>query len=407
MKNTIVILSLILIACFYHPFYRLLSGRTNEIEYWNSVWADKWFYLMGILSLSLTYRLKQKYHWSICVLVAYLLLSALWAFGYSGSYYFALRERLDDIKANSSYAFIAIALTVAFVSELKIKDLKVAEGVIGIIGFLNSAMIIAQRGFYYDKGLRGGFLGNPSMSGCFIAFALPFMRNRLQVVFGIIAILLTGTSQPVGVLAVVGAASLMWFPKRKRLMVNGIGLVIRPSYFKIISQVSFVLATACVFVYLTIPKITSKHGRSPFDDSGRFEMWKIAITPLFENGHYIVGQGTGSTAALVPRLHLIHESKRHGVGEHFKIDEWKWLHSDFIQLLFENGLVGLCLGILASVFALYFSYLKSQRLFAATSGLIATAIFNFPAHFPIHAFSGALILAMCFRLRNEYDDSFV
>lgn len=375
-----MLVAVLLISLFFPAPLQILTGINNEMNYWTWIWSDKWFYLLSLLSMVFAYRIGKKFHWSLGLFTGYLLVSGLWAGMYSRAYAFQTGASLFELQNAALMATIAIAITAATLYHFNKQSYLYAGVVFGYVALLNSLIIIAQKLQHVQA---GGLFGNPSISGCFLAIAYPVFRDSPIYVRAIViaAVLATGTSQPVGVLAVVIVASVIMYKRR-------------------IIPVIAAAVLAMAAVVATVPIVTTKTNRSPFDDSGRFAVWKIAMEPWYKQGHYIVGQGTGTASALVPRLQMQRHAANMKVGESFRIDEYHWMHSDWLQILFENGIIGFTLSLIAAFFALVKAR-KNRKLFASVCGYFAAMCFNYPVHMPIHAFFGAILIGFSFHKGSE------
>src|SRR3990167_7653314 len=75
---------------------------------------------------------------------------------------------------------------------------------------------------------------------------------------------------------------------------------------------------------------------------------------------------------------------------------WTWAHSDWIQVLYELGIIGLICYLAMFLFALRAAYINNQYVFQALVIYSITSLANFPAHFGGHAFIGVAIVALSF-----------
>jgi O-antigen ligase len=206
---------------------------------------------------------------------------------------------------------------------------------------------------------------------------------------------LKGTSQPVGGFCV---AIVAWQLRRQwisRRLGASSALRSQAHAWRPILRSSLLAAFLAILAACVIFTTSSKQNRSAFDGSGRFHTWALVMKPWWTGGglrSHLVGQGTGSTRTLL---------------EHFQTEElalksgdtamlWADLHNDYLQVLLENGFVGLALGLIFACFGLVFAFRKSEHLFSAFCTYLACSVFNPLAHWPIHAAAGVLIVAMVF-----------
>jgi hypothetical protein len=216
---------------------------------------------------------------------------------------------------------------------------------------------------YSTKGLSS----YPSHNGCMIALTLPIALWRLGktshakylqplvFVLAVVAVLMTKSSVPVGVLAVVGALTSIWL------------------YPPIVGIVGV--------AYLMQPK-------QMFTSSGRFEGWAVIWEWFISSGRIFFGQGTGASEIILGNSMLMGQTH----------PGMNWAHNDYLQVLFDHGAVGL--GMLLSVF-IFAAYASTSRrpLFCALMGYGGTMFFNFPLHTPLTAFVGASLVWLAFKGR--------
>lgn len=196
-----------------------------------------------------------------------------------------------------------------------------------------------------------GILLNGSMSGCFAAVCFPLFSRKEKwrrwfVAFSVFAV---ARSLPIAVFAVVIGSTFFIHKKFWRL-----GILI---------AISFV---AGMFL----------KGDRLFHSQGRTEVWSVSFDYFKEQVSIIHGAGFGS-------FYVIGQALTHGV--------YLWLHSDWMQVGFEMGFVGLVL-----VMALYCQALWKARfrpdLFSALMGYAAFGVANMPLRYPIAGILGAFLL---------------
>lgn len=204
-----------------------------------------------------------------------------------------------------------------------------------------------------------GFFANTSMGGCFLAAILPMFfdqdleANVLLVLFLSFVILSTGKNQPIALFFL----SITVFSIRK--------INFKAAFFAVIS---------CFFVGWGLI------GHKFFDPSGRVKVWIASMRFWKEHTNHFLGFGLGTYFYIGPKISLPL------MGQSFL-----WLHSDWLQVVFENGYIGGAL-----VFALFIEALwksrKNNWLFTSLSVYGSWGIANFPLHNPISGLLGAFLL---------------
>lgn len=217
-----------------------------------------------------------------------------------------------------------------------------------------------------------GILYEGSMSGCFAVALLPcfftgdepktpweHVKFGLSLGLAAAPALLTRQSLPLGCLlaffAICALRLLSW--KRATLFI-GASAALLAGFGLLASRDAF------------------------FSSSGRFTMWPIFMQWWAANVDPWLGSGSGSFAVIGPRL-----SRLAPVDMGYYV----FIHSDWLQVLFEQGLVGL--GILLSLYAWLLE--RSWRRFPCFLALALYGIFalaNMPLHYPLSALYGAFLL---------------
>ena len=376
-------------------FFAALYFHEN---YWRSVWWDKWFFVMGAFTLYVCLKSVEKFHWSLAAFTLIIMTSSLWVFGWRQSYPGADLATILAMGKVAAYTYAVLTLFLLAATHFGEEEYERLGDLFALLCMVNSALIVWQTMCGKEINYRGGVFGNPSISGCFIAMAYPYLcfqkrqrlpypnwaaytRRLLYLVIPVIAVFCTKASQPVGVMVIVVLAALWHYKVRMwRLVGRPIG--------------NGVWITALVLLFgFGLLWLSASPTDAPFNSTGRFEIWREAMGWWWANGKFWVGQGTGISQILLPSIQKEALDLNHLPST---MDWWLWFHSDWVQLLFENGAVGLLMGFLMYVYALKFSFRKSMWLFSAVAGCGATALFNFPVHFPFHALLMMATAAMVF-----------
>lgn len=241
-------------------------------------------------------------------------------------------------------------------------------------GFLFTGVVQCLATWYqYFLGVhesgRGGFLGNPSMSACFMAMVYPLVFSRkvsvdikavLTLLF-ISSILLTGSAMGVVGLLTVLVALVIWM-----LSIMG-NLYLLP-------LLVYLPATAFIS-YILIG-----NGFDFLND--RDVIWQWGMGWLYNFGNLFTGMGPSSSKLFLPYI----QNKNNGATQDWFIS----FHNDWLQIIFENGIFVFLLCIL-----LYFISLKKAldrpHLFTCLLVYGVIMIGNFPLHWPLTAFFGLVL----------------
>lgn len=223
-----------------------------------------------------------------------------------------------------------------------------------------------------------GLSGNPSMNGCLIAITMPFLVQRALrwhwlacyavVVLSAICCFVVDASIPVGALSITLASALFWmmYQDNQRLR----ALVVRALITSIV-----VFIPLAVIGYLINP--------SQFlSSTGRYWIWKEVLS-LSWNGTFWFGRGTGALSQYFEQLRVTNPLYKTII----------WAHNDFLQVLYDNGIVGLISLLIACAFTVRQAFQRwSAMVFMALMGYLATMFFNFPVHVPVHAMVGVMLV---------------
>lgn len=353
----------------------------------------KWSLLMGLAVLIMGYKIYKKYHWSLGICFAYFGCLAIYTFQWPYNNYFGYHNTIKIVINNSAaLAFISLICVYFIIEKLKLEDLVKMKPFFIIITLLNSAIVLTQ----YLKGnnwyLRGGLFDNVSINGCIIGACYPLLLESnfidrmllkkikftelkillrgIILLLPILAIMCAMSSVAVGVLAVgVAAYSYAW---------------IKNIVLKILVPISLFIGIM-LFGYASNPK-------EMFKDSKRFELFRIQYNNWNELGQHAFGYGTGSYLYFGVKTQVENKfmiSKRNG---RYEGSYNLWLHSDWIQLLLEGGIIGILL-ILNIAFFLVFKSWNNPAIFACLLAYMSSMLFHYPIHYPIHALFGSWLIA--------------
>jgi len=296
----------------------------------------------GALILVFLFTLLPKKNWVISLNLAWFFFSAWQIFGGQNT---PIENAPDQWVLAFDYA--AIYSLVCVIAAMSISKFNLRKIFI-YLGYLNAALLI-----FWDHGI---FL-NASMSGCFLAVSIPLLfNNLLSGSLMVVAIFMTRQSLPIATLFVALCAGFFAQKKWRELVIAS------------------VIAIPCGFLVA---------GRDLFDTNGRMTIWASSIQFLHESGKQIVGLGAGSFSLIGPKL-----SKN---PDHL----FTWMHSDILQIYFEQGIIGLILFFGLAAFSLIKSY-KNPPLFAAVVAYLFFMSANMPAHYVISGVYGFWMLRTIF-----------
>lgn len=340
--------------------------------FWNRYWYGPWAVLIAFAILSFAFYVGNRLHWTLVPFTLSTLLSSLWVYGWFGNDYTGWAVG-DQAALKSSSLYASLAFVLLLLACVRLKDYtEHLRKLLGVVCLLATIWTLCQ--FQSIPFKRVGFAGNASMNGCLIAVTLPFMLSALLKVrsanvivpiltcLAAIAVSMTSTSVPVGVLCVVL-------------------LTLYLSKFTIL-LVAFIAAIEC-----------SLQGSAAFfSPSDRFSMWRVFMEWWWYATDHLFGAGAGVSTVLLPSI-----QKARGMNGNF----FMWFHSDPLQVLFEQGAIGAVTLFVAFVGVAWKSR-RDRALLASVLGFAAASVFNYPTHLAPHALVGISLLAMAYK-RTEGD----
>jgi hypothetical protein len=365
-------------------------------DYWSAHWFNRWTLTLIVVSAAIGWRFA-RIHWCLVAPVSIGLLTALAPlvglpihFAWRGLNFspFVRPEDTEAVQQAYATAFALLAFA-AYAATAAFEELEGLADGIGLFCLVNSAFMVTQ--FWIGRGPlnRGAMIGNPSMAGCLVATTWPILvrsMSKLRLWFGfqaIVGLFVFGAvfcahaSQPVMVMCAV--------------YISKIFLTRRSAQNRMIN------ASLCMAAFLCIGMRIK--GVDFFENDGRFRTMYLPAFDHWFSGNgwvHLFGFGNGTEGYLLPRwINELPSHRTASPGTTF--DYFFWQHSDWLQQLIEQGVIGLIALVTMFVCALQQSAKKAPWLFCAVAGYGTMAVFNFPAHLPAHALVGVTLLAMTFR----------
>lgn len=165
----------------------------------------------------------------------------------------------------------------------------------------------------------GGIMNNPSVDATFIALTLPAIFYRLKDkplthlkwTFALLIVAATIISKSNTGLAIICFEGILYVTLRFKK--------------------SLYTALAIFASLPTILAIQILLGDKFAHSSGRYSIWKISIAQWVDLHRYIFGTGSGTFRVLGPQAQRLNL-----VGQ-----DWIWMHNEPLQVLFEQGIIGL------------------------------------------------------------------
>ena len=363
---------------FIAAFKYNLNGND---DWWWSAWALSC--LFGLIMLSI--ELFKRIHWSVVVLLFWSILSWIFIVPWYDNFYTNINPSLRSIIAYHSSHGTMCLMFLIFIFLFNYKRLNVFRNAFLTLCVANSIYVICQWINGNQFLFRGGFCGNASINGCLIAFTYPLVldfcfhqRTKLQehinilsksimIIAPIVAIFCTKTSVPAGTL-LVATSSFLFFRIRNIKLKIIIPVII----------ISLILLTG----YLIDPS-------NFFDDAARFKLYDIAIDSFFTYRNIWFGSGT----ATFPFFGIVNQQ-----NANVMVGSWAiWLHNDWIQIMYENGIIGLGLALSTFIFFIWYAIKKSKyTILSCGLAYAASMVFDYPMHYPLQAMFGIFLICEIF-----------
>lgn len=373
-------------------FWIVALPAIGLFQYKGDYWHSKWALLLAAAVLELAIRIGRKTSWPAAAAFAYTVLSGLYVFAWRDNYVMGFDKltgaAMDGVTALTCVSFLLLTWVASSWDE---KDFKYVRAALGIVCLVDAVVVLAQVAEHPLKFHVGGLLDQDSMNGCLLAVTYPF------------AIELIGFESPLQ----KGLAAL---PPAAILASSFIG-------FARVSMGVFLIVVGCFWLcraswrYMAVVAIGTAilagllFGMTPglFDSNGRFGLYELVFTWLGQQpmGYRVFGFGNGSYFIFGP-----------GIQRLYHFGDWNgswnlWLHSDWLQVTFEQGAVGLGLYSWLA-WDCFWRVLRAGDTFlmAALFGFVATAVFEFPVHVALCAFLGVSIVVMSVTAPRDQSPSF-
>lgn len=211
-----------------------------------------------------------------------------------------------------------------------------------------------------------GTIGNPGHLGALLAIIQPFFfNNKLALILLWILLILTHSASGV----VVGIIVLLFYLWHKRNY-----------YFYTLLSISSIAGIIALYLH-----------REFFTFSSRLWVWQ-KTWELFQTGKsQIIGLGLGSFNLL---------NLNQGATK-----RWGHLHQEYLQILFEAGIIGLCL-VIWCIYD-YFKTFREKRddltikIASIFLGFCLLGLFSFPAHLWLISLFGVLSYSLLYAIKEK------
>ncbi len=267
---------------------------------------------------------------------------------------------LESLVAEAHIYLTGIVLLFCLVKAKNLKNLLL------MFGLIDALVIIGKWGFGYGPYF---LLNNPGIEGVLISSLIPFGIELGAPWLFIFVCIITKTST--GIL--------------------GAGVAIGSYYLacKKFTKKSLSISLLVAFCFAGLGYLMQ--GKVLLDNSGRFNIWKISMEYWAHTANYWTGLGAGTFQMLGPFIQVIYYAEQ-GVKENAVIAGFTWLHNDWLQVLFETGIIGL--GLVGAIFIRAIFLLRRKPAYFASLVTFGTvAIIQMNIHWFLTACLGAFLVA--------------
>lgn len=330
----------------------------GDHHYLYQLWAS-----MSAIAVILALGMSTGMRWPVALLFLWSSLSAIFVSTWPSHPYLFYGKPIADAFSMVSLRSLSILFGVAFVGGLN-KNLKWVLVGLSALAFVDCILVIM---------LHHGVLDNAAMDGSFIACMVPLIWF-LWKDFRTLALFL----YPIAAFAIYKAdSSTAW---AAFFLVHAAGLLQRTH--PVLAVVTlFYGAFSGAFVM----------GHELLNPNGRTYIWRGSLKYWWTNFNPLLGSGTGTFELFGPHL----QSQGGALPTTFFI----WMHNDWIQILFEQGAIGLALALVVYFWALKETW-RSQCTFACLVGYGMIMCTQMPLRYAPSALFGAVLLRLALRSKR-------
>lgn len=353
------------------------------MSWWQDLWrVGQWAGLSALL-IALMLPVARKIGW---VLMAILSIQVAYGlhilyFGYASMRGFNFQ--LSTVAAEAVFWLVAGAIAV---SRIRPDDWVHLRPVIAWVGIANALIMIGTR---LALGSVYGMVPSPAMNSALVACCLPAMSyrdSRFSVpMFWVMlaAIFVAGQSTGIAAALAVFAVILMGEFKGKKLP-RKVVLLSWAACFGFLALMAWVLMPKGDF---SISELLSSRGRT--------ETWRLMLEQI--GSGFDTRQVLGSGLGTFEWLHPIYQAQHTTPSQYFL-----WAHNEFLQVLYENGVLGLG-ALLVLVVRVVHGAWKSPELLATAAAYGIAMMTQPPLRVAPFQILGVVLLAMTLKPLPPWD----
>lgn len=339
------------------PFYQALTGSTNYVHL-------GWGFFLSLASVLFGYGLGKDHGRLLGLSFLYFSFQAIYLIAFPNRYDTSPSEIRVHFSFHALYFLVALFVLPYFTRQ------RFFEGLFPLLGCLNGLYTTLGALFGFSKLSDGygysGILDYPSVNGLFTVtcyFLWIRKAKRSETVFAtaltLLAVLFSKSSTPLGAFVIGVVALHLRSPKS----------LLAP--WRLL--VAFLAGLLLLALGYSLDPLL-------FSSQGRVEAWGVFMQTWCKTFPVFFGSGPGTFSSLAIETQL---QKNYMVGQYYL-----YLHNEWLQILYETGLIGLTL--VSSLFALslYKSFKRSDHYTVAALLSFGSGCFLV---FPLRYFWGALL----------------
>lgn len=341
-----------------------------------------WQIAFFILPIIVSYFIKNKFGKLAGLTCFWVLFSGGSIVGDQGAW--AWVPELMGVYSNQAvlYSLTLVLFFIFIFSHFKLIHYHAIEKSLGLICIINSIATLLT------SHENAGFFSNESINGVTIAVTYPFLNlkhyktppylnnfSMYSLPFFIIDFICVVTP----IIAIFSGSATI--PMATMLIV--IYLTLGFAFKKQILKITPLILILCLAVAKLYPEY--------LDSSGRYSIWIAGLNWWASWVPKFNGMGIGTTWEFLPYI-----QKTNGFD---MAQVFVWFHNEFLQVLFEQGFIGLILWVSLFFKCLYHSR-KKDYLFISLVAFGFSSFFNFTMHLPFQAFIGSFLIARSLYGRN-------
>ena len=353
----------------------------------DSLWPKWYVFYLGLSGYG-GYYLGKRYHTSLGLLFFSVLFSGSMVFANKSFYsneHIIVQLDLAKNAAQATLAFLCM-MTVGLVLKKSMIELLLKSYI--FVCALHCVYVLCEyflMGKPYFESI--GFLPNISMGPSMLGVLFPLVvwkaaikQKAIYLYIGMLflsVIYLHGSSMGYACF-VSGVISLVFF-----------------SLWAVDKKASVAICLVLLAVLLPLGYFIDSQWYTPHKID-RIQFWRVFLTWWEENVNPLFGSGTGTFRHIGP---MIQNENKMQIGSW-----WLWAHSDWVQVLFELGWIGVVSSIYFIVTCIERAYNAAR--FEILAGLVAYVVMaagNYPLRLAEFAFLGMLLLSCAFKSRAFND----